>query len=127
MRCKDVFGKLDGFGWSLLGREGEGCFKEFEEGGLSGGTSTDDQDTGQVSFDLSLARTHGRVDLLEWCWVFPSSHPSGAVDGANRTTSIAVSAAMCHALSSSVWVNPVTISTSARWNRRDWHAASFHA
>jgi hypothetical protein len=73
--------------------------------------------------DLNEHETVTR-DSLEGRWVLPSSNSARAVDGANCAASIAVSSAVCHALSSSVWVDIIATSSSVRWNWRNWHAAS---
>ena len=52
-----------------------------------------------------------QLDLLEWSWVLPPSDPPRAVDCADRTAGVAVTSAMRHALSTSVWVHPVAIPT----------------
>lgn len=53
-----------------------------------------------------------RLDLLEWSRVLPSSDSPRAVDCADGAAGIAVTSSMCHALSTSVRIYPVAISTS---------------
>ena len=60
-------------------------------------------------------------DLLEWCWILPSSHSARTIDCADRTAGVTISATMCHAFRSGIWI--ITAILTDR-DRRDWWVAS---
>lgn len=108
-RTADVFIAISGALGSLLRWECQGGLEEFEERGLPGATSTEDENTGRKRGLIDCDQVgRGRVgchDLLEWCGVLSSPDPSGTVHGTDRTTGIAVPSTMCHALGASVGVD----------------------
>lgn len=84
----------------------------------------DDENAAKRQFQYpGKQQTMNKSGLLEWRRVLPSSHSARAIDGADGAACVAVSATMCHALSSSVRINIISILVAVGWDRRDGDGA----